>query len=166
MKFMVEIDGQERLVQIETRDGRPVFSIDGRKIEAEAGELERGVYSVLLDGRSFEIKIEEGADRLTVHVSGRPYPYRAVVRDQRRVPRSASAFSAAGRQELASPMPGKVVRLLVEENQEVEAGQGVVVVEAMKMQNEIRSPKRGRVVRVFAQAGAAVHAGQPLLVIE
>jgi len=63
-------------------------------------------------------------------------------------------------------MPGKVVRLLVEENQEVEAGQGVVVIEAMKMQNEIRSPKRGRVLRVFAQAGAAVHAGQPLLLVE
>ena len=166
MKFVVEIDGQERLVEIETRGGRPVFSIDGRKIEAEASELERGVYSVLLDGRSFEITIEEEPDRLSVHLSGRPYPYRAVIRDQRRGPQSASAFSAAGRQEVVSPMPGKVVRLLVEENQEVEAGQGVVVIEAMKMQNEIRSPKRGRVLRVFAQAGAAVHAGQPLLLVE
>lgn len=166
MKLVVEIDGAERVVEIGTRDGRPVFSIDGRPIEADASELAPGIYSILVAGRSFEIRIQEAAGGLGVHLTGRPYPYRAVVRDPRRRSRSGYAFSAEGRREIVSPMPGKVVRLLVEENQEVEAGQAVVVVEAMKMQNEIRSPKRGRVAAVLARPGAAVNAGQPLLIVE
>ena len=83
--------------------------------------------------------------------------------------RSADASPVGGNKkvrELGALMPGKVVRVLVEEKAEVEAGQGVIVVEAMKMQNEIKSPKQGRVVKIVAQVGASVNAGDVLAVIE
>jgi biotin carboxyl carrier protein len=166
MKFTVEVEGQERVVEVDSRDGRPVFSIDGRPLEADAAEVEPGVFSILTAGRSFEVKIEEMAGQLGVHITGRPYPYRVALRDPRRRGRASSAVAAEGRQEIASPMPGKVVQLLVAEEQAVEAGQGLIVVEAMKMQNEIRSPKAGRVVKILARPGAAVNAGETLLVVE
>lgn len=166
MKYVVEIEGREHVVEIETRDSRRVFMIDGQPLEVDASEVEPGVFSILRAGRSFEVKLEEMAGQLGVHITGRPYPYRVSLRDPRRQPRAGSALAAEGRQEIASPMPGKVIRVLVEENQKVQAGQGLVVVEAMKMQNEIKSPKAGTVAKINARAGTAVNAGETLLVVE
>ncbi|HVH73172.1 MAG TPA: acetyl-CoA carboxylase biotin carboxyl carrier protein subunit, partial [Candidatus Dormibacteraeota bacterium] len=72
---------------------------------------------------------------------------------------------AEGRQQIAAPMPGKVVRLLVKAGDPVEASQGLLVVEAMKMQNEIRSPKSGTIERVLVAEGQAVNAGEVLLIV-
>jgi len=166
MKFLAEIEGRERVVELETRDGRRVFSVDGRPVEADTVEVEPGVFSILIAGRSFQVKVEERAGHLQVYIAGRPKPYRVALRDPRRRPRAGAAEFTEGRQEIFSPMPGKVVRVLVEEQQAVEAGQGLLVVEAMKMQNEIRSPKTGVVVRIHARAGSTVNAGETLVVVE
>jgi biotin carboxyl carrier protein len=80
--------------------------------------------------------------------------------------RRHSALEAEGRQQIVAPMPGKVIRLLVKVGDEVEAGQGLVVVEAMKMQNEIRSPKKGKVERLQAKEGQPVNAGDVLAWVE
>jgi len=72
----------------------------------------------------------------------------------------------AGAAEIVSPMPGKIVRVLVEVGTQVETGTGIVVVEAMKMQNEMKSPKAGVVVSINAETGATVNAGDVLAVIE
>ncbi len=166
MKFAAEIEGRERVLDIETRDGRTVFTVDGRPLEADAVELEPGVFSILSGGRSFEVKVEQIGGQLHVYIAGRTHPYRVTLRDPRRRHRADAAQTAEGRREISSPMPGKVVRVLVEEQQSVATGQGLVVVEAMKMQNEIRSPKAGVVARIVARPGAAVNAGETLLVVE
>ncbi len=166
MKFLAEIEGRERVVELETRNGRVVFSVDGRPVEADTVEVEPGVFSILIAGRSFQVKVEEHAGHLQVYIAGRPKPYLVALRDPRRRPRSGAAGFAEGRQEIFSPMPGKVVRVLVEEQQQVEVGQGLLVVEAMKMQNEIRSPKTGVVARIHARAGSTVNAGETLVVVE
>ena len=80
--------------------------------------------------------------------------------------RQKSAGDEKGPRKILAPMPGRVVRLLVAENSEVEAGQGIVVVEAMKMQNEIKSPKKGIVKKISATAGAAVNPGDVLAIVE
>jgi biotin carboxyl carrier protein len=80
--------------------------------------------------------------------------------------RQKAAIDEKGAVKILAPMPGRVVRVLVEENGEVEAGQGVVVVEAMKMQNEIKSPKKGTVKEILAVAGAAVNPGDTLAIVE
>ncbi len=166
MKLLLEVEGRQRTVEVEVRDGRAVFAIDGEPLEAEAVEIEPGVYSILYRGRSFQLRVQGGGEQYQVDIAGRPHPYQVARRDRRGRRGSAAAFGAEGPREIASPMPGRVVRVLVEEQQRVKAGQGLVVVEAMKMQNEIRSPKAGIVVKVAARPGTAINAGETLLVVE
>jgi len=144
-------------------DGRP-HTLDLEPESADAVEVEPGIWSIVLDGRSYEVKLEPAPDGYYASVDGRRYEVQ--VRDPRRLPRSRAALSAAGRQKVTSPMPGKVVRVLVQQGDDVEAGQGLLVVEAMKMQNEIRSPKAGRVVLISASEGAAVAGGETLVEVE
>lgn len=123
-------------------------------------ETERGVWSALVDGRSFEVIEEEGA----YVVEGERVKTEIV--DPRSPRRSLPGSSVEGRQTLAASMPGKIVRVLVAEGDTVVRGQGVVVVEAMKMQNEVKSPKDGRVVSLAAVEGTTVNAGAVLAIVE
>ncbi|MGE5647301.1 MAG: biotin/lipoyl-containing protein [Acidobacteriota bacterium] len=142
--------------------------VDGRAVPlAEAAsilEVEPGIYSVLAGGRSFEARIERIDDAWAVTIGRRRYVVE--VADPRRPVRRARGLPGEGRRPLASPMPGKVVRVLVAEGDRIEAGQGIAVVEAMKMQNEMKAPRAGRVVSLTAREGATVAAGEVLAVIE
>lgn len=145
-------------------DGRP-HAVDAAELAAaDIREVEPGVYSVLLNGRSYEVKMEPAAEGYYAGINGRRYAIQ--VRDPRRLGRSRGSLEVSGRRKVASPMPGKVVRLLAQVGDEISAGQGLLVVEAMKMQNEIRSPKSGRVVAVFVAEGAAVSGGETLAEVE
>jgi biotin carboxyl carrier protein len=116
---------------------------------------------VLMDRRSYTVTSLGGGE---VSVNGRVF--RVEVFDPRSMRGRKAAGVTEGRQAVAAPMPGRVIRVLVEAGQEVEAGQGLIVVEAMKMQNEMKSPKAGRVIEVKAIDGATVAAGDVLVVIE
>ena len=143
-------------------DGRPV-EIDPQNLES-VKEVEPGVYSVLVEGRSFEVRAVSMPDGLHVHVGGRQFSVE--VRDPRDASRLSRAATGSGRQNISTPMPGKVVRMLVGEGDAVEAGQGLVVVEAMKMQNEMKASRAGRVVEVRVRGGETVGAGDTLVVLE
>ncbi len=171
MKVLVTVDGRETALEVLRNSERvhfrfrPANAPDSLERTASVIEAEPGIYSVLIEGRSYEVKIVPGpATGYLVDVAGR---HMAVeVRDPRAVSASHRAGAGEGRQNVSAPMPGKVVRLLVAAGDEVEAGQGVVVVEAMTMQNEMKSPRRGRVVELRVQEGATVTAGEVLAVIE
>ena len=122
-------------------------------------EVEPGVYSVLKDGVSYEVRAENG----TVSIAG--HRFNVEVDDPRARKKGAGSAAAAGQQTLRAAMPGKVVRVLVSAGDEVTAGQGIVVVEAMKMQNEIKSPVAGSVLSVAVREGAAVAGGDTIAVI-
>lgn len=140
------------------------FAIDGKPVEADAVEVSRGIFSVLLAGKSIEVRLVNLGPRLRVQADGREWE--AGIRDPRKLARGgAAAFEAEGRQQVTAPMPGKVARVLVQAGEKVSAGQGLLVVEAMKMQNEVRSPKSGTVERMLAKEGQAVSAGDALAVI-
>lgn len=132
---------------------------DGVVIEAQPG-----VYSVLLGERSYEVRILAGLESLEVEVNGRAIGMRLF--DPRETTAGASAAEQSGRREVKAPMPGKVICLLVEEGDSVVTDQGLVVVEAMKMQNELKSPKTGRVTKIAARVGATVAAGEVLVTLE
>jgi biotin carboxyl carrier protein len=151
MKLSLTINGAPRDVEID---------------DAGAGiiEVEPGVYSVLREGRSYEARVEQGKDLLVVSIDG--YRFEIEVRDPRRWSRKAGTAGLHGRVEVTAPMPGRVVRVLAATGDSVEAGQGLMVVEAMKMQNEIKSPKAGRVASLPVEEGATVAAGQVLATIE
>ena len=167
MKFEVLVNGRRRSLELNGAAGdlgSLKFALDSEPGAAEVVEVEPGVYSILLPGGSYEAKVTPGPEGSSVELRG--VRYEVMVRDPRRLARTGSAPGSAGRQRVASPMPGKVVRVLVREGEEVAAGQGLVVIEAMKMQNEIRSPKAGRVVAMRAVEGATVTAGETLAEVE
>jgi biotin carboxyl carrier protein len=174
MRVEVHIEGATRTVEIEAL-GAGAFraQFDNQTIAADAVETSTGSYSILLAGRAFEARVshegpgetgENDGNDLLVRCAG--MEFRVQVRDPRgwRAGRR-SALEAAGPQQVVAPMPGKVVRVLVAAGEMVEAGRGLLVVEAMKMQNEIRAPKSGKVERVLVAEGQAVRAQEALLII-
>jgi len=144
--------------------------VDGRTIEIDSEQfdsvrqVEPGVYSVLLEGASHEIRIQASPVGLTAGVAGRRFAVE--VRDPRDASRTSRAAVGSGRQNVTAPMPGRVVRVLVERDGAVDAGQGLVVVEAMKMQNELKAARPGRVIEIRAREGETVGAGDILVVLE
>ena len=160
MKLEANVDG--RAAKFESNGAKFRYERDGEVIESEysIAQLAPGSYSVLIGGRSYSVISVEGS----IRVNGRPFAVEIFDPRERRAGRGGGI--GEGRQDIASPMPGKVVRVLVSAGDAVEAGQGLVVVEAMKMQNEMKSPKAGRVAEVRARTGAAVTAGEVLVVIE
>ena len=166
MKMMVKLMGVERELTIASRNSRSLcrFAIDGSEYSADVAAVGPGVYSILFAGRSFEIKLETIGDRRFAHMEGRRLE--VAVRPARRSSVHRAAMAAEGRQEVVSVIPGKLVDVLVAAGEEVQAGRGLVIVEAMKMQNEIRSPKTGKVTKLPLAKGASVAAGDVLAVVE
>jgi biotin carboxyl carrier protein len=147
------------------------LTFDGQPLLADREEIAPGVYSILIDGRSYEAQVSKRAGDAEGDSS--PYlvtvglrHYLVEIRDPRRWRRDGAGVREKGPQEIVAPMPGKIVKVLVSENQEVVRGQGLLVIEAMKMQNEIRAPRAGRVERIYAQEETGVEAGFRLLRLE
>jgi len=162
MKFEVRIAKQIRVVELEHEDDRWRIALDGQLLDADAVEIAPNTFSVLLRGQSHEIRVTPLPNGTLTLQTG-PEEFTAEVIDPRAWSgRRHSAVEAEGRQQIVAPMPGKVIRLLVKAGDTVEAGQGLLVMEAMKMQNEIRSPKSGVVERLLAEEGQAVNAGEIL----
>ena len=170
MKFEVQLDGasgkRSRVVELERTAAGWRVTLDGQPVDADAVEISPYTLSILLNGQSHEIRITpDSTGKLKLQT--RTQEFTAEVID----PRSWSGrrhghVEAEGRQQILAPMPGKIARLLVKVGDRVEAGQGLFVVEAMKMQNEIRSPKSGTVERVLAKEGQPVTAGEVLAWVE
>ena len=154
MKLIIEVNNTPE------RETTLADLAEGASIE----EVEPGVYSILRAGRSYQVRVAKHRDAWQVEVDG--HSAAVALRDPRAITRRGSAGSGSGRQSIAAPMPGKIVRVLVAVGEHVEAGQGLVVVEAMKMQNEMKAPRAGAIVDVKAAAGATVTAGDILIVIE
>ena len=166
MKYEIVINGSRRSVEFapQTNGASHVaFTVDGRLVEADAVRISRSAYSILLGGRSLEVTIEETPNGLLLRTLGREFQVEVIdPRSWRR--RRGAGIELEGRQQLIAPMPGKIVRVLVSTGQQVTAGQGLLVIEAMKMQNEIRSPKSGTVEKL-SREGQTVNAGEVLAIV-
>jgi len=169
MKFEIQITGRSgkktRIVELERGDATWRVLLDGRPVTADVAEIAPHTLSILLDGQSFEICVTPSPDgKLKLQAGAQEFI--AEVTDPRAWSgRRHGGVEAEGRQQIVAPMPGKVVRVLVKAGDHVEAAQGLLVVEAMKMQNEIRSPKSGTVERVLVKEGQAVNAGEVLCIV-
>jgi biotin carboxyl carrier protein len=161
MKYDIRINGAKRSVDFDL--SRKETTIDGRKIDADAAVISPGVYSILLGGQSFEVTVEKSGEGLLLRTAGREFQMEIIDPRSWRRARGAS-IELEGRQEVTAPMPGKIVRVLAAPGQKVEAGQGLLVIEAMKMQNEIRSPKSGTLDRL-APEGQTVKAGEIVAIV-
>jgi biotin carboxyl carrier protein len=140
-----------------------VIRIDGQPVQPARGDIVEtapGVYSVLIEGASYEARVTENQISIGEH------RFHFAIEDPRQWKRSGAAAGTHGRASILAPMPGKVVRLLVAIDDQVVAGQGIVVVEAMKMQNELKAPRDGRVTAILVAEHDGVNAGAVLAVIE
>jgi biotin carboxyl carrier protein len=167
MKLTLAIDGRECHIELLSPAPACRFRLgnsDGVERQASVESPQSGVYSVLLDGRSYDAYVEETPAGIVVVIDG--YRFEIVARDPRRWSRNSSGRGGDTVQSIVSPMPGKIVRVLVAPGAAVEAGQGIVVVEAMKMQNEMKAARAGTVLTVPAREGATVAAGELLATIE
>lgn len=168
MKLNAEVGGERRALDVRREDARVSATVDERSYQIEVREPEVGAYLFIAGGRVFECRVNKAGTAgggYQVHVGGRSYDIR--LSDPKRLRDTKAAGAGAdGRASIVAPMPGKVVRVLVERGAQVEAGDGLVIVEAMKMQNEMKSPKGGTVVEIHAEAGATVNVGEVLIVVE
>ena len=167
MKLVVEENGQPHQLQLERTEHEVKATVDSRSYTLEVRSLPDGSLLLLHDGKVLEgrVSFAPGSDdRARVSLGGREFEF--TVRDPKRLAHQGAAAAGEGKAQLVAMMPGKVVGVLVEEGQEVEANQPILVVEAMKMQNEMRSPRAGVLRDVRVKTGDTVNGGDVLAVIE
>jgi biotin carboxyl carrier protein len=166
MKLTGRISDNEYRIDVREAEGRVIAEIDGRTYDLEISETEPGVFLFKSGGRIFEAAVSPGDDGES-KVRIRDAEFSVGITDPKRLRGSAGAdHSHDGRAEIRTAMPGKVVRILVETGAEVRKDDGILVVEAMKMQNELKTPKDGTVKEIRATEGSTVNAGEVLAVIE
>lgn len=164
MKFQISIAGTPQNLELRRGPDGWECTVEGQPRRVDVVEVAPGVFSLLLEGESFVVHVERRGDTYRVHTRGTDLVV-AVENPRRWAGRRGGPLGLSGRQKVTAPMPGKVVRVLVAANQVVEAGQGLLVVEAMKMQNEIPSPKKGVIEKLQVREGDTVDHGDVLLVV-
>src|SRR5919198_252205 len=167
MAFIAKLGEQTHTVDIEETD-KSVYrvSVDGNEFLVDGKKTGRTNYSLIVDNRSFEIEVDYSEDEYRVLVDGRNYHVHLIDERRLRAGGAQSGLQLQGRQKVSVPMPGKVIAVLVAEGDKVEKGQGLVIVEAMKMENEVHSPIAGEVKEIKVKAGDAVEGGAVLAVVE
>jgi biotin carboxyl carrier protein len=161
--FDAAVDGKTLRVEVRPgRGGRYTVSLDGKPLEVEVAGSRGPLLSLLVEGQSHEVGLEARPGGYTVLLAGETVAVDLVPSARGAVAPPARAHGPA---RLAAPMPGRVVRVLAADGDEVAAGQGLVVIEAMKMENEIRAPRAGRVLELGVREGQAVEAGALLAVV-
>jgi len=162
LKVDFEIDGRSIAGELSSSGERVSLRLGDRIWEAEVTQPERGLFVLLLGDDVYRCTPDLSTNE--VLVNGRRI--RVLARDRWQAAGRTSGRATDARAVLSAPMPGKVARILLEEGAAVEEHQAVLVVEAMKMQNEVSSPKAGHVVELRVREGQTVNAGEVLAVIE
>lgn len=166
-KNLGQKDAEAKALEVEALgNGLYAVTVDGQRHEVDSLVLPHGAVSMLLGDDSYNVDFEERGDEVGVLV--RSEVLRFDIADERRLRMRAAAasFQVEGKQTITAPMPGKIVKIFVKPGDEVQEGQGLVVVEAMKMENELKAPRAGKVTEVFAVEGTAVENGAKLVVVE
>ena len=160
-------DAEQKELEVESLgDGRYAVTLDGHRFELESLVLPHGAVSMIVEGHSYSVEFDEKKGE-EVGVLVRGQLTRFDVADERKMRmRAAVSFKVDGKQTITAPMPGKIVKVFAKVGDEVAEGQGLVVVEAMKMENELKAPKAGKVTEVLVKEGVTVENGANLVVVE
>jgi biotin carboxyl carrier protein len=166
MNYIATIGGREIKVTVEEVGAdRYLVTGEGKEHLVDAHQVQDSVWSVLYGMDSFEVDVQGRDEEYEVLIDGDCYKF-SLMNEQRKALIGGGGMGAAGKALVTSPMPGKVVKLLVDEGEEVQSDQGVIVVEAMKMENELKSAVTGKVKEIFVKEGEVVEAGAKLLLVE
>lgn len=167
MTYDIEIEGTRHRLSLEPMEQADCYraTLDDELTELDARLLQPGVLSLLIGGKSYRVLLDVRPTSTAIVLDEQRIPYS--VRDPRSLQsRAGNDAGGSGARSIIAPMPGRIVRLLVQAGDAVVAQQGLIVMEAMKMQNELKAPKAGKVARIAATADTTVQAGDVLLVIE
>src|SRR4030095_9475681 len=165
MKLTAELPGSEHSLSLQLEGEKLSAQVDGRSYELQIREHHDHGYLILDGTKVYDCRLEAAHDNIKVHIREHTYPVRIIDPKRLRSTQSAGRHDH-GSADIVAPMPGKGVRVLVKEGDEGSGGKGILVVEAMKMQNELKTPKAGIVVSIRAETGATVNAGDVLAVVE
>lgn len=167
MAYIAKLKEKSHTVEIE-EIGASIYrvAVDGNGFLVDGRQTAASNYSLIINDRSFEVDVDVVEDEYRVVVDGRSYFIHLVDERRMRFKGLAPGGPIGGRQEISVPMPGKVIAVLVSRGEKVERDQGLIIVEAMKMENEVRSPAAGTVKEIRVKAGKTVDAGAVLVVIE
>jgi biotin carboxyl carrier protein len=164
MKVWVTLDGHDAEVEFSTVGGRLVLEVEGRKLDADYVRLPDGrVWSLLVDGRSYEVRVVKEGDELRVTWQNHTVSVEARHPLEKMLSQQLGARARTLGETISAPMPGAVVAIRVKKGDLVQPGQSVVVLEAMKMQNELGAHSGGIVSEIYVDEKAAVSAGQALV---
>jgi biotin carboxyl carrier protein len=166
MRYVANLEGVDRELEIEETGANSLrLQFDGKAFDLDVQRIGASSVSILIGERSFDFDVGRQNDDLIV--ASRGIATRVTLSDSSRRTRvAADRAHAGGKVELKAMMPGRVINLLVNVGDEVAAQQGIVIVEAMKMENELKSPKAGKVIEIKVVAGQTVEKGALLVVIE
>jgi biotin carboxyl carrier protein len=167
--YVALLDGGKREEPIRiTQRGVGIYEVElgGKVHRVDAVRHDYGTISLLVDTQSYSVQLDQGPAGVKVNVRESQYAMEILDERRLRMRRASGRFTLEGKQVISSPMPGKVVKVLVRPGDDVKEGQGVVVVEAMKMENEMKSPKDGKVTELHVVEGQAVEGGARLAVVE
>jgi biotin carboxyl carrier protein len=165
VEFEAQLDGETVPVEVTGQAGRFRVTLEGRVVEVDARRAAEGIWSLLIGGESLVADVSAEDGLFVVQVDGETYRIQ-VEEETRYIIRTRGGAAAHGGQVLKAPMPGRVTHVEVTVGQAVEPGDGLVVLEAMKMENEFDATVRGTVREVRVQVGQAVNPGDVLVVIE
>ncbi len=165
MKFVATVDGVSEVVEISGRAGRYQVRIGGQVWEVDGRRTPEGAYSLLVDGASWVAYVSPHEGTLQVEVGGQTYAVQVEEYESHLIRTRGGAGGPAGGQTLTAPMPGRVSHVAVRAGDRVRAGDPLVVIEAMKMENEFRAAADGTVAEVRVVPGQAVNAGDVLVVL-
>jgi biotin carboxyl carrier protein len=166
MKLKARLHDKEAEVELDLKESRVHAVVNGRVYDLEIYQSSQGAYLVLKDNSVFDCQVNGTSKREAFEVAIRDRNFAVSIYDPKRLRGADSSDHHHGMAEILAPMPGKVVKVQVEVGSQIDKGKGVVVVEAMKMQNEMKSPIEGVVKAVHVKAGDTVNAGDVLAVVE
>lgn len=167
MAYIATLGDQTHTIEVQELEADHVYRIviDGKERIVDGRQLSAHMYSLLVEDQSFTIDVTEKDDQYTVSCEGKTFQFSLL--DERRALRPGEGGSSGvGDTEVRSLMPGKIVEVLVSVGDEVEQDQGVLIMEAMKMENEVRASTAGTVTAILVAEGQAVEAGELLLELE
>ncbi len=147
-------------------EGQYAVTLDGHRYEVDSLVLPHGTVSLFVESASHFVEFEEREDEVKVFLAGQVTRFDIADERRMRVRQMTAGFGHEGKQVMVAPMPGKVVKVFVKPGEEVKEGQGLMVVEAMKMENELKAPRAGKVTEVLAKEGTPVENGAPLVILE
>jgi biotin carboxyl carrier protein len=165
MEFEFLVNRQPCRISLEKKNGRLLFRVGEASFEADVQFVSANTVSFLLEGRSHLIYIAEDRDKIYISLAGATYLFQRPGAEEKRFERGEDR-AQKGKSLITAPMPGKVIKVCVAENDAVRRNQTLAIVEAMKMENELKSPIEGVVKKIFVTAGDLVDSEKPLLELE